>query len=105
MTRSELIRALADKQSHLSYKEIEAIVKYVFDLMSKALSDEERIEIRGFGSFSLRYRASRLARNPKTGERLNTESKYAAHFKPGKELKERVNASAQHHAIIATELE
>ena len=91
MTKSELINVLTENQGHLSYKDIEMAVKEVFDLMSKAMAKGERIEIRDFGSFSLRYRAARAARNPKTGEIVTTINKYAIHFKPGKELRERVN--------------
>jgi len=91
MTKSELISILTEKQHHLSSKIVENVVKEVFDFMSHALEHGERIEIRGFGSFSLRYRPARDARNPKTGELVTTFSKYAVHFKPGKELRERVN--------------
>jgi integration host factor subunit beta len=91
MIKSELISTLTEKQGHLSYKDIEKAVKETFDLMGKALAQGERIEIRGFGSFSLRYRASRDARNPRTGELIITKEKYAIHFKPGRQLKERVN--------------
>ena len=91
MTRDDLIRSLVDKQGRLPYKVMAAAVKHLIDNMVKELSNGTRIEVRGFGSFGLRYRPPRLARNPKTGERLQTECKYAVHFKPGKELKERVN--------------
>lgn len=91
MTKSELMSILTEKQGHLSYKDIESAVKEIFESMSKALAHGERIEIRGFGSFSLRYRAARDARNPRTGELVTTKGKYAVHFKPGKELRERVN--------------
>jgi integration host factor subunit beta len=84
---------LTEKQNHLSYKIVESAVKEVFEMMSNALENGERIEIRDFGSFSLRYRSARGARNPKTGELVTTLSKYAIHFKPGKELRERVNMS------------
>lgn len=95
MTKSELMSVLTEKQSHLSYKEIESAVKELFDVMSKALANGERIEIRGFGSFSLRYRPACHARNPKTGELVTTVNKYAVHFKPGKELRERVDIFKQ----------
>lgn len=91
MTRSDLIRILTEKHQHLPYTVVEAGVKHIFELMTKTLGRGERIEIRGFGSFSLRYHAARRARNPKTGESLQTAGKYAIHFKPGKVLKERVN--------------
>jgi integration host factor subunit beta len=91
MTREDLIRSLVDKQVHISYKVMSAAIKQLVELMVSELSKGTRIEVRGFGSFALRYRAPRLARNPKTGEKLQTNFKYAVHFKPGKELKERVN--------------
>ncbi len=91
MTRADLIHTLATNQPHLSVKQIELAVKHLFEKMSEALEQGQRIEIRGFGSFVLRYRVPRIARNPKTGEYLQTTGKYVLHFKPGKELKERVN--------------
>jgi integration host factor subunit beta len=91
MTRDDLIRSLVDKQPSIAYKVMTAAIKQLVEVMIKELSIGTRIEVRGFGSFALRYRAPRLARNPKTGERLHTQFKYAVHFKPGKELKERVN--------------
>ncbi len=93
MTRSELIDILAMKQPHVSIKHIEQGVKNIFEQMAVALENGLRIEIRGFGSFALRHRPSRTARNPKTGEYVMTEEKFAPHFKPGKELRERVNES------------
>ncbi len=90
MTKSELIDILARKQSHLAYKDVELSVKTLLDQMSEALSSGERIEIRGFGSFSLHYRPPRMGRNPKTGEAVPLPGKYVPHFKPGKELRERV---------------
>jgi integration host factor subunit beta len=91
MTKSELIDILSAKQTHLAYKDIELAVKTMLDHMGQALSSGERIEIRGFGSFSLHYRPPRMGRNPKTGEPVPLSGKYAPHFKPGKELRERVN--------------
>lgn len=91
MTRSELIEQIAELQPQLSVKDIELAVKAIIDRMSQALASGERVEIRGFGSFSLHYRASRTGRNPKTGESVSLKSKYVPHFKPGKELRERVN--------------
>ena len=100
MTKSDLMIILTDKKSHLSYQTVEDAVKEVFNCMSDALGSGERIEIRGFGSFSLRYRAARDARNPKTGAILTTTSKYAVHFKPGKELRERVNSRKQQREAV-----
>lgn len=91
MTKSELIEILARKQGHLAYKDVELSVKTLIEQMSDALSSGERIEIRGFGSFSLHYRPPRVGRNPKTGDAVSLPGKYVPHFKPGKELRERVN--------------
>lgn len=74
---------------------MEAAVKSMIEQMSNALSSGERIEIRGFGSFSLHYRPPRVGRNPKTGDSVELASKYVPHFKPGKELRDRVNLSAE----------
>ena len=91
MTKSELIEVLSRKQSQLAYKDIELAVKTILEYMSSSLSNGERIEIRGFGSISLRYREPRLGRNPKTGEPVSVPGKYVPHFKPGRFLRERVN--------------
>lgn len=91
MTKSELIELLAERQSHLSQADVELAVRCVIEQLSKALADGERIEIRGFGSFSLHYRPPRMGRNPKTGEAVALPGKHVPHFKPGKELRERVN--------------
>lgn len=93
MTKSELIEALARKQNHLAYKDVELAVKSLLDQMSQALATGQRIEIRGFGSFCLHFRPPRQGRNPKTGEPVALSGKYVPHFKPGKELRERANAS------------
>jgi len=94
MTKSELIELLAAKQKHLPTKDVELAVKQVLEIMSDALSQGDRIEIRGFGSFSLHYRGARQGRNPKTGDAVALAGKYVPHFKPGKELRERVDQSA-----------
>ncbi len=91
MTKSELIEALAQKQSQLAYKDVELAVKAMLDHMTQTLATGERIEIRGFGSFSLHYRPPRTGRNPKTGDAVTLASKHVPHFKPGKELRDRVN--------------
>lgn len=98
MTKSELIEAIARKQKHLPAKDVELAVKHVLELMGDSLANGERIEIRGFGSFSLHYRPPRLGRNPKTGEAVSLAGKYVPHFKPGKDLRERVN-SGRHHPV------
>ena len=93
MTKSELIEAIAARQAQLSSKDVELAVKTVLEHMSQALAAGERIEIRGFGSFSLHHRAPRMGRNPKTGESVALPGKHVPHFKPGKALRERVDFS------------
>jgi integration host factor subunit beta len=99
MTRSELVQILSEKQPYLSFKEIEKVVKVIFDDMALALSKGERIEIRGFGSFSIRFRPPRVARNPRTGEKVQKPGKFTSYFRPGKELKERANSSTNEHPL------
>ena len=93
MTKSELIEAISVKQTQLAPKDIDMAVKALLEHMAQSLSDGERIEIRGFGSFSLHHRPPRKGRNPKTGEPVDLPEKYVPHFKPGKELRDRVNLS------------
>lgn len=95
MTKSELIERIAAKQPQLSIKDIELAVKAILEHMSQTLAQGERIEIRGFGSFSLHYREPRQGRNPKTGDTVELAGKHVPHFKPGKEMRERVNQSIQ----------
>ena len=91
MTKSELIEKIAAVQNQLSAKDVELAIKTMLDHVADALARGDRVEIRGFGSFSLNYRSARVGRNPKTGEQVNLDGKYVPHFKPGKELRERVN--------------
>ena len=91
MTKSELIETLSHRQPHLKADDVDLAVKTLLEMMSNALTDGERIEIRGFGSFSLHFRPPRLGRNPKTGDSVALPGKYVPHFKPGKELRDRVN--------------
>ena len=93
MTKSELIDRIAGKQTQLSSKDVELTVKAVLEYMSTVLAEGGRIVIRGFGSFSLHYRVPRIGRNPKTGTPVVLSGKYVPHFKPGKELRDRVNNS------------
>ncbi|WP_261844058.1 integration host factor subunit beta [Aliamphritea ceti] len=93
MTKSELIEQLIDQNQQLSIKDVELAVKTMLDHMTESLSEGERIEIRGFGSFCLHYRAPRVGRNPKTGDSVALSAKYVPHFKPGKDLREQVNNS------------
>ncbi len=100
MTKSELIETLAKQQPHLALKDVELVIKCLIEQMSQSLSSGDRVEIRGFGSFSLHYRPPRIGRNPKTGSAVALSSKHVPHFKPGKELRERVNESRTKHAIV-----
>jgi len=102
MTKSELIEQLAAKQTHLMHKDVELAVKLVLDQISNALARDERVEIRGFGSFALHHRPARVGRNPKTGEPVQIPPKRVPHFKPGKEMRERVNALAQAASAAAS---
>lgn len=94
MTKSELIEVLSARQQHLAANDVELAVKSLLEQMTNALAGGERIEIRGFGSFSLHFRPPRMGRNPKTGDAVALPGKHVPHFKPGKELRERVNASS-----------
>ena len=91
MTKSELIERIAQKQAQLAHRDVELAVKMILEHMAERLASGERIEIRGFGSFSLHYRPGRVGRNPKTGAPVSLPAKYVPHFKPGKELRERVD--------------
>lgn len=93
LIKSQLIGELGKHFPNLPEKDIAISVNHIIDRMSSTLSQGGRIEIRGFGSFSLHFRPPRRAHNPKTGEKLVTNPKYAAHFKPGKELREKVNSN------------
>ena len=99
MTKSELIELLARKQDHLPQKDVELAVKCVLEQMSRTLATGDRIEIRGFGSFSLHFRPPRVGRNPKTGDSVELAGKYVPHFKPGKELRTRVDESKDRYKI------
>ena len=94
MTKSDLIEKLSEQQSLLNYRDVELAVKLMLSQMSNSLAGGERIEIRGFGSFTLHHRPPRVGRNPKSGESVQLGEKYVPHFKPGKELRERVNEAA-----------
>lgn len=91
MTKSELIERIVTQHPALMVRDVELAVKTMLEQMAQALATGERIEIRGFGSFSLHYRAPRVGRNPKTGETVHLPAKHVPHFKPGKELRDRVN--------------
>lgn len=91
MTKSELIEILSRRQPHLKADDVDLAVKSLLEMMGGALAHGERIEIRGFGSFSLHYRPPRVGRNPKTGASVALPAKHVPHFKPGKELRECVS--------------
>src|SRR3712207_3531677 len=92
MTKSELIARLAERNPHLYHRDIERIVSTVFDEIAEALSRGDRVELRGFGAFSVRHRDARIGRKPRTGDTVRVESKHIPFFKTGKELRERLNA-------------
>jgi integration host factor subunit beta len=91
--KSELVRALNEKLPELQVKDVELALNCILRQLADAIVQGERIEIRGFGSFDLHHRPPRIARNPKTGEAINLPAKVALHFKPGKEMRDRVNAA------------
>jgi integration host factor subunit beta len=93
VVKSELVSVLNEKLPELQVRDVELALNCILEQMANALVQGERIEIRGFGSFDLRHRPPRLARNPMTGEAVNLPAKIALYFKPGKEMRERVNAS------------
>jgi len=93
VVKSEFVRALNEKLPGSQLDNVEAAVNCLLKYMADALVQSERIESRGFGSFNLHHRPPRIARNPKTGEAVNLPAKVAVHFKPGKEMKDRINSS------------
>jgi len=95
MTKSELIERLVNNQEQLPPRDVELAVKMVLEKMTHSLVNNSRIEIRGFGSFCLHFRAPRIGRNPKTGASVDLAGKYVPYFKPGKDLRDRVNMSLQ----------
>jgi integration host factor subunit beta len=92
MIRSELVASVAESNPHLTMRDVERIVGTVFDEITNALADGRRVELRGFGAFSTRARDARTGRNPRTGSAVKVDAKRAPYFKPGKELRERLNA-------------
>ena len=91
MTKSELIELLTQRQAHLKGEDVDLAVKAMLEMMGGALAAGDRIEVRGFGSFSLHFRPPRTGRNPKTGDAVALPGKHVPHFKPGKELRDRVS--------------
>ncbi len=91
MTKSQLIQRLAERNPHLYLRDVERIVSTIFEEISGALEQGNRVELRGFGAFSVKRREPRIGRNPRTGETVNVAEKYVPYFKTGKELRERLN--------------
>nr|WP_198912310.1 integration host factor subunit beta [Parvularcula mediterranea] len=94
--KSELIQILAEENPHLFAKDVERMVNVVFDEITDALCNGDRVELRGFGAFSVRHREARVGRNPRTGDTVEVEEKWAPFFKAGKEIRERINERAGH---------
>lgn len=93
MTKSKLIAKLANENPHLFQRDVERIVTTIFDEISNALAQGDRVELRGFGAFSIKERGSRIGRNPRTGESVEVSEKFIPYFKTGKQLRERLNPS------------
>lgn len=91
MTKSELIARLAEANPHLYQRDVERIVSTIFEEITEALAQGDRVELRGFGAFSVKQREARVGRNPRTGEAVKVESKSVPFFKTGKQLRERLN--------------
>ena len=96
MIRSELIQKIADKNPHLYLRDVERIVDALFETIISALANGHRVELRGFGAFSVKQREARVGRNPRTGEGVHVDAKLVPFFKTGKELRERLNAGSHH---------
>lgn len=93
MTKSELITRLATANPHLYQRDVERIVTTIFDVITSALAEGDRVELRGFGAFSVKARGARTGRNPRTGEPVEVSEKFIPYFKTGKQLREKLNAS------------
>ena len=95
MIKSELVARLAERHSHLHLRDVERAVSAVFEQMAAAMARGDRVEIRGFGSFSVRHREARIGRNPATGHRVDVGEKVVPHFKAGKQLRQRLNSAGK----------
>ena len=91
MTKSELIQRLAEANPHLYQRDVARIVTTIFDEITEALANGDRVELRGFGAFSVKERGSRIGRNPRTGESVSVAAKYIPYFKTGKQLRDKLN--------------
>jgi integration host factor subunit beta len=92
MTKSELIQRIAEQNPHLYHRDVERIVTTIFEEIAEALAQGNRVELRGFGAFSVKHRDARVGRNPRTGDAVHVEEKHIPFFKTGKLLRERLNA-------------
>ncbi|MGV6802170.1 MAG: integration host factor subunit beta [bacterium] len=104
MIKSELVQKLADENPHLFHRDIERIVNTVFDEISNAMADGDRVELRGFGAFSVKHRDARIGRNPRTGEPVAIEEKWTPFFKAGKEMRERLNRSVHNGVDLSKDV-
>ncbi len=93
MTRSELISRIAQQNPHLYHRDVERIVATIFDEITNALANGDRVELRGFGAFSVKGRDARIGRNPRTGESVSVDAKSVPFFKTGKQLRDRLNGN------------
>lgn len=101
MIKSELIDKLAEANPHLYHRDVERVVNTILDGITDALAEGDRVELRGFGAFSVRRRPARVGRNPRTGDSVAVKEKHVPFFKTGKELRERVDASRETHPELA----
>lgn len=92
MIKSELVQVIAEQNPHLYQRDVEKIVNTILDTIADALADGDRVELRGFGAFSVKHREGRIGRNPRTGDKVVVEEKWVPFFKTGKDLRERLNA-------------
>ena len=92
MIKSELVQIISDQNPHLYQRDVENIVNAILSEITEALADGDRVELRGFGAFSVKHRAPRVGRNPRTGDRVEVEEKWVPFFKTGKDLRDRLNA-------------
>ena len=95
MIKSELVQRIAERNPHLYQRDVENIVNAILDEITAAMKRGDRVELRGFGAFSVKQRDARLGRNPRTGEQVDVDSKYVPFFKTGKEMRERLNGGIQ----------
>ncbi len=100
MIKSELIALISTKQPHLQQKDVELAINCIIEILTNSVATSERVEIRGFGSFTTVVHDARIGRNPKTGEAVSIPSRHAIHFKPGLEMRSKVNESKHRYPVI-----